>query len=68
MKIDNKFEIGETVMFGHYQTKIIGIVVFPEGFAYKLSYLDGDDKYVIVEVYEFEINKYDGQGLGFKKL
>lgn len=68
MKIDNKFDIGKTVMFGNNQAKVISIVVYPSGcFAYKLAYLDHENKYMVVETYEFEIDKYDGNKLGFKK-
>lgn len=68
MKIDNKFDIGKTVMFGNNQAKVTGIVIYPLGcFTYKLSYLDNENKYMFVEVYEFEIDKYDGNKLGFKK-
>lgn len=66
MKIDNKFDIGGTVMFGNNETKITGLHIFPNGFAYKLSYFDGDGKYLCnVEVYEFEISKHDENKLGF---
>jgi hypothetical protein len=67
MKIDNKFDIGEAVMFGGNKTKITGIIIFPNGFAYKLSYLDHENKYICAEVYEFEISKYDENKLGFGK-
>jgi hypothetical protein len=67
MKIDNKFDIGEAVMFGGNKTKITGIIIFPNGFAYKLSCLDHETTYTCVEVYEFEISKHDENKLGFSK-
>lgn len=67
MKINNKFNIGETVMFGINEAKITSITIYPNGsLVYRLSYLDKENKYIANEVYDFEINKYDKDKFGFR--